>query len=177
MKRQKRCVKPLFCFALMLGAAFFAYAEGLSKTSEWIWNVTVEDPQGRMGATASVYLLTDDVVSLESLERSVTNGSFNAQIALRRFSLKLGKQDVKFNVPYEVATFNRHGIYALFSEADPSKSKYYSVGYFSAFRGGGLAFPPPGYYFDSDGKVVPCHCNMSTISFANAKRLGGNATP
>ena len=157
----------------MLGVAFFAHAEGSSKTSEWIWHVTVEDPQGKMGNTASAYLLTDDVVSLESLERSVTNGSFNAQIALRCFSLKLGTQDIKFNVPCELSAFNQHGIYVLFSDANPSKSKYYSVGYFSAFRGG-IAFPPPGYYYDSGGKVVPCHCNESKITFAHAKRTGWN---
>lgn len=156
-------------FALMLGTAFPTRADGAPE-SAWAWLVTVEDPQGRMGATASLYLLTDAAMALESLDSAIANGTFDAQIASRRFLVQPGRQQINFKVPYELFTFNQHGIYVLFSDADPSKSQYYSIGYFSAFRDKKFGLPPVGIYQDSNGELVPCHCNMSTVTFANAKR-------
>ena len=139
----------LIMAVLMLGVSYFVQADGASD-SAWAWYVTVEDPQGKMGTTASVYLLTETTISLSSLDSAIANGNFDAQIATRHFLLTLGQQDVYFNVPYALNEFNQHGIYVLFSDGDPLKSKYYSVGYFATFREG-LASPPPGFYFDSDG--------------------------
>jgi len=163
--------------ALVLGFVLFAQADN-SNTLAWAWSVTVEDPQGRIDSGASVYLLIDTAISLEALEAAIAKGNFDPKTALRNFTLKQGTQTVYFKVPYTTEEFNEHGIYALFSATDPLKSKYYSVGYFSAFRDN-MGFLPPGYYYDSEANVVPCYCNMSTVSFANAKRTGwyGVLTP
>ena len=171
---QKMCAKGFLAVAMLMSeSVLFAQGAGSSNTSDWVWNVTVEDPQGKMADTVSVCLLTESTTSLEALDAAIANGSFVVTNAPLHFLMKQGRQDVKFKAPYTVNEIYRHGIYALFSNADPLKSACYSVGYWVPNRDElALSSPPPGYYFDSTGNVVLCHCNISTITFANAKRTG-----
>ena len=166
----KICAKGfLIGVVLVLGSVLFAQTDSSSNASAWAWNVTVKDTQGRIDTSASAYLLIDTTISLEALDAAIAKGSFDPKTALRNFTLKQGNQTVYFKVPYTTEEFNTHGIYAVFSATDPLKSKYYSVGYFSAFRDN-MAFLPPGFYYDSKTNLVPCYCNMSTMNFSNAKR-------
>ena len=98
-------------------------------------------------------------MSLESLDHSIANGNFNANIAPLHLLLKPGQQDINFETPYTRDEFNQHGIYVLFSDVEPMKSKYYCTGYFSDFREDPFG-PPVGYYIDAEGN--PYHVTVTS---------------